>query len=210
LKGGNHSIKAIIFDLGNVVVDFDHSRAAKKISRFCKKSPQEIYDFFFESALTILFEQGKITPQEFFAEVKETLGLELSYESFVPIWNEIFFLSEKNRRVYNLANILNKRYKTALLSNVNCLHFEYLKKNFPVFDVFHKVFASCELGAMKPDHYIYKKSLSELGVAPQEAFYTDDRTELIQSAQLLGIKACVFQGVDKLMKDLREAGIEVN
>lgn len=186
-------IKAIILDLGNVLVDFNHMMAAERISCFCQKSPQEIFDLFFDSKITATFEEGKIPPRDFFLKVKEILSLNLTYESFVPIWNDIFFLSKKNRAVYSLANKLRERYKLILLSNINILHYEYLKKRFPVFNVFHHIAVSCELGCVKPNEEIYKKCLRILGLAPEEVFYTDDRIELVQSAGKIGIKSFLFE-----------------
>ncbi len=201
-------IKAIIFDLGRVLIDFDYTIAAKKIFQFSNKSPEEVFDLFFDSGLTALFEQGKISADKFFAEVKEMIGLNLDYNSFLPIWNEIFYLNPKNQEVYRLAKALSQKYKMALLTNINILHFGYLKENFPIFDAFHYIIPSFELGFTKPDRKIYLKTLDILGVAPQEAFYTDDRIELIEKAQELGIRAFHFQGIDKLKDDLQNAGIK--
>ena len=200
-------IKAIIFDLGNVLIDFDHMIAARRISHFCKKSPQEIFSLFFESEVTLLFEQGKISPDDFFLRVKDMLALSINYQTFVPIWNEIFFQSAKNRAVFNIANILSGGYKVVVLSNINILHFEYVKKHFPIFGIFYRVFASCEMGLIKPDHKIYRKVLDDLDLAPGESFYTDDRRELVESAGKLGIKAAVFSGSKELKKDLAAEGI---
>ncbi|MCM8800226.1 MAG: hypothetical protein NC900_05845, partial [Candidatus Omnitrophica bacterium] len=130
----NHSIKAIIFDLGNVLIDFDHMIAARRISRFCESSLDDIYDLFFDSSLTCLFEEGRLKPEEFFLELKRTLNLKINYQEFLPIWNEIFFLTPKNRAVYKIALNLKSNYTLCLASNINILHFEYLKKNFSVFD----------------------------------------------------------------------------
>jgi len=207
---GKAAIQVVLFDLGNVFVDFDHTIAAKRILHFCDKTPQEIFELFFASRITSLFEEGKIAPYDFFLEVKEMLGLRLSYESFVPIWNEIFSLSGKNREVYSLANNLRAGYTVALISNINMLHYEYLQKKFPVFNVFDRVFTSFELGAVKPDHAIYRKALSALGVLPGQVFYTDDRPELVESANLLGMRGYVFQGVGKLKKDFLTAGVSIS
>ena len=155
---GKSQIKVILCDLGKVLVDFNHETAAKRISHFCAKSPKEIFELFFDSSATNSFEAGKISPMEFYLQVKEMLDLKLSYDSFVPIWNDIFSLSAKNRMVYALLNSLRVDYQTALLSNINILHYEYLQKNFPIFDVFHKVFLSYALGVAKPDKLIYQKS----------------------------------------------------
>lgn len=200
-------IRVVLFDLGRVLVDFDHKRAAERISSFCPKSPLEIYNLFFESEATVAFEAGKITPENFYLEVKNMLNLKLSYDSFIPIWNDIFFLSPKNRSIFRLVNTLRARYKTALLSNINTLHYEYIKKNFPVFGVFDKVFLSFELGLIKPDKEIYNKVIRELEVSPREIFYTDDRADLIESAKSLGIRGCVFTGFEQLIGDLDDAGV---
>ncbi len=201
------AIKVVLFDLGRVLVDFDHKRAAERISSFCPKNPVEIYNLFFESQATIDFEAGKITPENFYLQVKEMLGLKLSYDSFIPIWNDIFFLSPKNRSIFKLVNTLRARYKTALLSNINTLHYEYIKKNFPVFGVFDRIFLSFQLGLIKPDQKIYNKVIQELKVSPQEIFYTDDRADLVESARNLGIQGCVFASFEQLIKDLQAAEV---
>ena len=50
------SIKVLLFDLGRVLVDFEHLRSAERIAAFCSKTPRQIYDLFFESDVTIAFE----------------------------------------------------------------------------------------------------------------------------------------------------------
>ena len=200
-------IKVLLFYLGRVLVDFDHLRSAERIAAFCNKTPRQIYDLFFESGSTVAFEAGKISPEDFYLQVKQALDLKLSYSSFEPIWNDIFFLSAKNRSVFALINALRVNYKIAMLSNINILHYEYLKKNFPVFGVFDKIFLSFQLGLIKPDKEIYNLVIRELGVSAEEIFYTDDRPELVQSAKSLGIKGCVFTKFDQLICDLNDHGI---
>jgi len=204
------SIQAVIFDLGNVLIDFDYHIAINRISQFTDKSPKQIFGLFFDSQLTALFEEGKISPNDFFLRVKEMLNLKLDYESFLPIWNDIFFLSPKNLQVYNLARLLNKNYPLALLSNINVLHLDYIKKKFSVFDHFENIIASCDMKMRKPDPLIYQKTLDTLGALPQNTFYTDDRPELVESANRLGLKGFVFKGVAQLNKDIIAAGISLN
>ena len=199
--------KVLLFDLGRVLVDFDHLRAAQRISAFCAKTPRKIYDLFFESPATIDFEAGRITPEDFYLQVKQMLDLKLSYASFEPIWNDIFFLSAKNRSVFGLVNTLRANYKTAMLSNINILHYEYLRKNYPVFGAFDEIFLSFQLGLIKPDKEIYNLVIRKLGVNAQEIFYTDDRPELVESAKTLGYRGCVFTNFAQLAGDLKAAGI---
>jgi putative hydrolase of the HAD superfamily len=205
----NNRLEAIIFDLGNVLIDFDHRIAARRISKFTDNTAEEIFSLFFDSKLTGLFEEGKIQPENFFLGVKKILHLNIEYREFLPIWNEIFFLSEKNRQVYSLAKFLRQKYRLALLTNINILHLEYLKDKFGVFDVFDSVLASCELGLTKPDPLIYRKTLNILGVKPKQAAYLDDRAELIESATSLGIRSFLFRGVEQLKEDLFSCGIHI-
>jgi putative hydrolase of the HAD superfamily len=205
-----NNIEAIILDLGNVLIDFDHRIAAKKISALTQKTPEEIFNLFFDSQLTAFFEEGKISPRDFFQKVKEILDLKVDYNEFLPIWNEIFFLTEKNRLVCQLAKTLSKRYKVALLSNINILHFEYLKENFPIFDAFHHIITSFEVGFRKPHISIYEKALEVLNILPERVFYADDRPELVEQAKRLGIRSFLFKGVDKLKKDCLSVGINLD
>lgn len=206
----SNSIKAIIFDLGNVLIDFDHRIAARKASQFSDKSAEEIFNTFFDSEITALFEEGKISPLQFFQRLKGMLNLRLDFDSFLPIWNEIFFLTEKNQEVYSLAKTLKNRYQITLLSNINILHFDYLKKNFPVFDAFHNIITSFESGFRKPHPLIYKKTLDILEVAPKNTFYTDDRPELVREASSLGIQAFIFRDIGQLKNDLLVSGVNIN
>jgi len=202
-------IKVFLFDLGNVLVDFDHKMALGRISAFCDKSPAALETFFFQSPETRAFEKGQISPEEFFRLLKEALGLRLGYDSFVSIWNEVFSLNTQNRAVYHILNKLRQKYRTALLSNTNILHYEYLQKNFPVFGVLHEQFLSFEMGLVKPQELIYQKVVSELGVLPGNIFYTDDRKELVACAAKLGIKSFVFLNAEQLIRDMASCGVNV-
>lgn len=203
------NIRAVIFDLGRVLVDFDHRISAEKISSLAGKSSKEVYDFFFNSPLIQSFEEGKISLEDFFAEVKMRLGLKISFREFLPVWNGIFFLTEENKKIYQLSKRLKKDYKVALLSNVNILHFEHLKKNFPVFDAFDFIFTSYESGCSKPDPRIYQKVIEALKCPPCEIFYTDDREELIDVAKKIGLRSFVYKGFEQLKHDLASCGIRI-
>jgi FMN phosphatase YigB (HAD superfamily) len=202
------AVKAVLFDLGQVLIDFDHLRAAESLSCFTDKSAQEIFDLFFDSELTALFEEGKISPREFFAEVRGMLNLDISYHQFVPVWNEIFFFSEKNFGVYQLACKIKNTYKFGVLSNINILHLEYIKRTFPLLNAF-TIIASNELGLRKPDPDIYQKALQKLGEPAENVFYTDDRAELVASASQLGMRSFIFKDAEGLRKDLLQAGLHI-
>ncbi len=200
-------IKAIAFDLGNVLVDFDHAIAARRIAPLSKMSAQEIFGLFFDSPLIGLFEEGKIAPEDFFERIKEMLGLKIDYPRFLPIWNEIFFITEKNRLTYALAAGLRNRFPLVMMSNINVLHIGYLRNKFDIFSVFNHLIFSCEVKVRKPDPRIFNEALRRLDSSAQELFYVDDRPDLVEGARNLGIEAFVFKGVEELKNDLISCGI---
>lgn len=196
--------------MGNVLINFDHRIAAARISKFTDRSQEQIFNLFFDSHITASFEEGKISSGQFFSEVKKLLSLKIGYDEFLPIWNEIFFLTEENRAVYNLACNLKNHYTLLLLSNINEAHYEYIKRTFPVLDAFHRIITSFELGLRKPDSLVYKKIIEGLGVPADNIFYTDDRQELVESAKTLGLRAFVYKGINQLKSDLMDSGVNIN
>ena len=134
-----YTIEAIIFDLGKVIVDYDHYIACKKILKYTDKKEEEIYPIIFSSGLTHRFEKGKLEPREFFSELKKALNLTLDYPVFVPIWNDIFWEIEPTSE---LIRYLKGKYKLVMMSNVGKLHFEYIKEKFPIVGEFDELILS--------------------------------------------------------------------
>lgn len=201
--------KGVIFDLGNVIVDFNHLVAAKKISRYASVSLKKIYNFFFDSPLTAQFEEGKISSKEFFLRVKKAFHLDISFKEFVCIWNEIFFLSKKNLEIHKIIRKLKPHYKLILVSNINELHFGYLKDRLDIFNEFNQSILSYKIKATKPALKIYKEAFRASELSKEEVFYIDDRLDLIEKAREYGIESFCFTGeIDKLKNTLLDLGIK--
>lgn len=202
-----NNFKAFLFDLGNVLVSFDHRIAVKRIANFSRKSPEEIYQLFFDSEFTCLYEEGNITSMEFFLKIKSLLGLDINYENFIPIWNEIFFLTNDNLQVHRLTLELKDKYKIFLISNINELHFNYIKQSFKVLDGFEKLFLSYEVRSRKPDPEIYKIAIEHSCALPQQIVYIDDREDLVKTGQGMGLNCFLFKGARELRKELELLGV---
>ncbi len=197
-----NEIKSVMFDLGNVIICFDHMIAARRIAHYCNKDAQEIYNLFFYSSITEQFDSGKINQKEFFRQVKSMLLLNknLSESAFFDIWNDIFWENPGIEEV--LVEIKSKFNNLLIISNVNKPHFEYILKRFPVVGLADEIILSYEVGALKPDPRIYEIASKKSGSLPQETFYTDDRRDLIVAAKELGFKAFLFEGIEALKLQL--------
>ncbi|NQV04181.1 MAG: HAD-IA family hydrolase [Candidatus Omnitrophica bacterium] len=197
----------IICDLGSVLVNFDHRIAVKKIMQHTPKAEEDIYNLFFDSGITELYEEGRISSSEFFSQVKDALQLDMDCDGFFPVWNDIFFETELNIKVRDFLRKIRPRYKLVMLSNLNMTHFEFLKKTMDnIFDEFHKLVLSYEVGFRKPAPQIYKVALDFAKTSPERAFYIDDRRDLVDAAAGLGIKGVVFNGERALDSIRRELG----
>lgn len=205
-----NNIKAIIFDLGNVLVGFDHRIAVRRILKHTSKSEREIYDLFFDSGLTREFEKGKTAPGDFFKQVKSLLELKLSYQEFLPIWNEIFF-SKPETEEFIVS--LNSGFKLVLLSNINKLHYDYIRNAFSsAIALFGpgNVIPSYITGFVKPEREIYNLAIRKTGADIEDIIYVDDRQDLIEAARSYGLKSIQFQNIKELKREFRDLGIIKN
>ncbi|MBQ3834354.1 MAG: HAD family phosphatase [Elusimicrobia bacterium] len=197
--------KVIIFDLGKVIFDYDIDKMARG---FLAYSKEEKPDFTSIYPATFLYEKGQISSKEYYNEVVKNLSLEnFSFEEFSEIWNEIFTVNED---VVKIIKEISNKNNIALLSNTNELHFEYLYNlNKDFFDkCFKKLHLSYKMDTRKPEKEIYKKVIDFHNVSPENIFFTDDVSANIEMAKEQGINAFLFEGADKLKKDLQSFGIE--
>ena len=139
--------EVIVFDLGNTLIRFDHNIAAKKVKDISKASYDVIYQTFFDSPHTRAFEKGEILSGKFYEGIKESLGLRLDYDEFVPIWNNIFWEDEASCGV--ARRLKSNGYTLFLLSNVNKLHFEFIERKFNIINIFDEIILSFMIMGIK-------------------------------------------------------------
>lgn len=197
--------RVILFDLGNVLIDFDHRTAVNRIRKHCALGEEEIYNLFFDSDVTDRYERGLITSLEFFRELKHMLHASISYNEFVPIWNDIFFA---HPGMLEVLYALKGTYDLYMVSNINELHYLYLKEMFPnYFNCFKKLFLSYQLKMRKPDPEIYAHIIFFLRLSAHQIIYVDDRPELVEAAKKLHIDAFAFESTDACRETLAEHDI---
>jgi HAD superfamily hydrolase (TIGR01509 family) len=193
-------VKVIIFDLGKVIVDFDHFAICKKLARYCPVSANEIYRIIFKSGLEKQFDEGAVTSYKFFAKLKQQLQLDIAMATFEIIWNRIFKL---NQGIAPLIKTLKKDYRLLCLSNTNKLHFEYCLKKFPLLRYFDGFILSYKIKKRKPHHEIFEAALSKARCPAHACLYIDDIAEYVQTAEALGMKAIHFKSVHQLKRQLK-------
>jgi glucose-1-phosphatase len=198
-------IKTLIFDLGNVIVRFDHSRIVQRIEQFCDFSGDDIYNQMFTSDVVRDYDSGKISSAEFFAKVKEKLNLRMSFSEFADAWNSTFDL--KPILPKELFKTLAEKYRLLVLSDTNELHFEFIKRNFLLMRHFDDYVLSYKTGTLKPYPEIFQVAVEKANCLPEECFFTDDRAGNIEGAREAGINAVLFETGEKLYEDLQKLNL---
>ena len=130
--------------------------------------------------------------------------MKIPYRDFVGIWNDIFW---EDARMCELARELKKSYKLFLLSNINRLHFEHIRRKFAIIGIFDELILSFVVGAIKPDRIIYDDVIRRSGGRKDRLLYIDDREDLVTEAIRMGIDSIRFDGVDKLRETMKQKGV---
>jgi len=199
-------IKAVIFDLGNVLIHFDAVRAAKRFSRAAHVPFEKVWDHFFTSKAEKAYTRGEITTREFYLHAKRAFNSKIDFNTFSGLWNDIFW---ENRGIRSILVRLSRRYPLYLISNTNALHFNHVRKEYPhLFRHFKRTFPSHRIGHRKPDPRIYRKVLRAIRHRPEETVFVDDMPKFVDSAKKVGMNGIRFRSNQQLTRELRRLGVE--
>lgn len=198
-------IEVILYDLGNVILPFNHFQIAEKLSRFSQRKefqdPPRMFSYLFdfEKGAVNGYEVGKVSSLEFFQSLRGFLHLSLSFEDFIPIWNEIFI---EDQEVSQIILSQKGRWKLGLLSNTNRLHFDYVLAKFSIIRVFDRWILSHEVGFKKPAVEIFQKAVQWASVEPRKILFIDDMKKHVEVAASLGIQGIHFVSAVQLREEL--------
>ncbi len=196
-------IRALISDLGNVLLHFDHTLITRRLEKHFPGARKEAEAGQQLWPLMRAFESGSIGTDAFLAQVKETLGLShsLTEAEFRILWADIFW---PNRELIDLLTGLKNRLTLVMLSNTNPVHIEFARERFPdLFSLFRGAVFSYETGSRKPDPAIFREALRVAGASAEETLYFDDVAEYADAASALGMHGYQYVSIDGARDVLR-------
>ena len=183
--------RAIIFDIGQVLVRLDVSAAMAGLAEHAPLAPQEVWSAIREHPRWQDWQEGRLSPRDWHRLLSERLSVGLSFDQFCEVWNRAL-CPEPLLREQLLAD-LSKSCQLAVISNTDPLHVAHLEANFPLLRHFPHRNYSCVVGACKPQAFIYSEALRKCGVSAPEALYIDDVPAYAEAARSLGMPAIVFE-----------------
>jgi|SRR3989344_4301494 len=182
-------IKAIIFDIGGVLVENLDKIILNKIKN--KNFKKNYYKY------AKKLDSGEITLkqlQKLFK--KDKLNL-------YKIYIEAAKKTKLDKTVKNLVFKLNKNYKVVYLSNTFKEHY-LIRKKQDVFNGFLFGINSYNAKMRKPYRIIYKLMLRKLNLKGEECLFIDDRKDNIKTAKRLKINSILFKNYNQLIKELKK------
>nr|WP_225409173.1 HAD family phosphatase [Stigmatella hybrida] len=195
--------RALIFDLGNVLVFHDNGLLFHRLGARAGLPPQEVVQRLTGAGWTAA-NRGQLDAEGIRQDVCGALGVELPMEEFAPLWSSHFTVHEA---VLPLVEALEGRVKRVLLSNTNVLHVAYLRPRLPLLQRFDAVLMSCEVGLVKPEPAFFQLALERAGCAPHEAAFFDDLPEYVEAANALGIRGHLFTTAPAFAAQLAALGL---
>lgn len=199
-------MKALIFDLGGVILDIDYSRCVAAFGALGILNFDEHYSQAQQSHLFDGLETGKLSPAEFRNWVRKYTPAATDHEVDAA-WNAMILDFAPGRTA--LISALRRRYNCFLLSNTNAIHQQHFEEKFrreghgaSLRELFDKAYYSHEVGLRKPHAEVFRRVLSEQGLAPNEVVFIDDSPQHISGAAALGLHTIHLKKITDLEHEL--------
>ncbi len=192
------------FDLGNVLVTFDHELACRQIGELIGRSVDTVRAVIFGSGLQQRYELGEISQSEFYSRFCLATDCHPEIGALMRAGSDIFALDQSVISI--VAQLHAAGHRLGILSNTCESHWQHLSNNqfSTVRAFFELAVLSFEVRCAKPDHAIYDQAAHEVGTAADRIFFVDDRPENVVSARSRRWDAVLFRNADQLVDDLRK------
>lgn len=194
-------IKAVVFDMGGVILDLDLERSIKSYKE--KAGFERIGEFLnttHQQGFIGEMEIGDIDEDGFVDKALPYCRPGTSRETVLECFRD--FLVGLNDEVLDFIRQIRPLYPIYILSNNNPVSrkvFERMmeEKGMAVSEYFVKAFYSYELHLLKPGREIYDHAVSEIGFAPEEILFIDDSDRNVEGALKAGLRTVKYtRGLD--------------
>lgn len=192
-------IKAILFDLGGVLVDWDGVTPLIELTQG-RFSPEQARLFWLQSPWVRRFETGRCTETEFAVGALQELGVKMEPDAFVKEfsgWDRGPFPG-----AIDLLKHLSSQFPLYCLSNNNRIHWHNPGIQELV-SQFRQTFVSFEIGLMKPDPAAFAYVLERVPEPAESILFLDDNSECVDAALNSGMNAQCVTGLSEV-KDCTE------
>jgi len=199
-------LRAIIFDIGRVLIRVDVAAAINGLASGLSLSSAEVWSAIEKDPRWQDWQEGRMRPHDWHLHLSKRLGSSLTFEKFSEVWN--LALDPQPMQDVKLFEQLARNYRLGLLSNTDPIHLAHMEPRYNFFQHFPVRIYSCSVSASKPNPLIYREALRALRVKANEAIYIDDVPAYVEAAQRLGMAGIPYQSPEQLLEELRNLGVK--
>ena len=197
--------KAVVFDLGKVLLDFDYRMAARAIEPRCRAKVDEIMRHFGAFPVLLRYETGLMTTQEFYEESCRITGYTGTAADFAAAFGDIF--TPIVPMIELQTQLRAAGFPTYIFSNTNELAMIHVRKTYPFFGNFNGYILSFEHHGLKPEPEIYGVVERVTGRRGADLLYIDDRPENIATGQARGWQTILQETPEKTIAAVQKLGL---
>ncbi len=176
-------IKAVIFDVGGVLIRTEDYTSRQKWEQKLGLAPGESEQIVFNSKMGQKAQRGEISNEALWSWIGTRL--DLRNEQLAAFRAGFWAGDVLNTQLVAYIRSLRPAYQTAIISNATDGLRASLTEEFQIADAFDLIVGSAEEKIMKPDPQIYQITLDRLGRQPQESVFIDDFAHNIAAARSL-------------------------
>ncbi|CCU80648.1 HAD-superfamily hydrolase, subfamily IA, variant 3 [Halanaerobium saccharolyticum subsp. saccharolyticum DSM 6643] len=194
-------IKNIVFDLGNVLLDFDPERYLEALG-YQGKVKEQLKSEIFKTDEWLMLDRGTISQEEA-VEIWQQRNPDLRGEiaDVMTDWEKILTLKKESLEI--LESLAAKNYNLYILSNFHEKAFTYVSNKYNFFDYFDGKVISADIGMIKPDPEIYEHLLNKFNLEAGTTLFIDDSQKNIAAAINKGIRVIHFKDAASLKEELK-------
>ena len=194
-------IRNIIFDLGNVLLDFDPDSYLENLG-YRGKMKDKLKTEIFAAEEWLQLDRGAITQPEAVEKWQQrNSDLKAEIADVMAEWETILTLKKDTAEI--LKSLAEKDFNLYILSNFHQKAFDYVSSKYDFFNYFDGRVISAVTGMIKPETEIYDHLLNKFNLKAEETLFIDDSKDNIKAALKKGIRVIHFEDADSLEKELK-------
>ncbi len=184
--------EALVFDLGNVLINVDVNRCLQHWEKFSSLSLQELAALPQQGNAFAQHEVGQLSDEQYFDFIRQQMKLQTSDDEIQAGWNAM--LGDRIEDTIAMIRQCNGKIPCYVFSNTNPSHQAKWSYDNPDFnDLFNHIFVSSEIALRKPTVESYQYVCREIGLAPEKVMFFDDREDNIAGAQSAGLQTVLVR-----------------
>lgn len=192
-------IKTIIFDIGNVLMDWHFKTYIEGLLKD---------DNLVEKVTGAIYGTGYWDLLDFGADAEEVFGrmieAEPDYEREIRLVLDRVgeCMDKKEYAIPWIGSLKERGYKVLYLSNYSEFVMNAKPEVLDFLPLMDGGLFSCYVGMIKPDPLIYQRICRDYELLPEECIFIDDRLENVQAAVDCGMKGLHFTGFEQASREL--------